>query len=641
MVRIIKWIAIGIGGLGLALVVIAGLVLLGAATLYDLRKPVLTAGGERQDTALYVRMGDGAKIAVDVWLPPTLPAGQRVPVLINATPYWRGYDLGFLGKALVELHAIAPPDESDTPLLNRRGYAVLTVDTRGTGASFGSQKIAFDDREIDDFGDLIGWAARQPWSNGKVGAYGFSYRGMLATDMAALHNPALKAIAPSFDFTDLNLVTHPGGVLDSYFVAAWGAQTAALNRGVVPCPGAICHLIVAGPKRVDVDRDGLLVKQAINEHAANYDMNACARAAPDRDDKSCSSGRSLTDVSEVARKSAIESAGTPMYVEVGYFDQTSPSQALRRFQTFSNPQIMIIGPLAHGGFQSTDPFRPKAKHPDPTYSVQVERMADFFDGYLKGDAPASTGKSVTYFVLGAEVWRTSDAWPPAGVRQESWYLQPGHGLAPTPVKGGAGSDDYPVDFAASSGELARYRSPVDLSRTGYPDRAGQDRKLTVYDSAPLDRPVEITGDPVAHLALASSRPDGEVIVYLEDVAPGGTVTYLTEGLLRLAHRKPALQAVGGDPLHSYLSADAAPMVPGKAESIDIALSPISAVIAKGHSIRIAIVGGDAGNLERLPASGPEVFTIGRDARTPSFITLPIMPDSGEGRPSIAGRTSAP
>jgi len=625
--RILAKIAAGAGILALTLVIVVAAVLAGAASLYDYRKLELTAGGLRRDTAQYVRMSDGTPIAVDVWLPPSLAAGQRVPVLIKATPYWRGYGFGFLGKALVELGAIHPPGESDIPLLNRRGYAVMTVDTRGTGASFGAQQAPFDDREIADYGELIDWAARQPWSSGAVGAYGFSYRGMLAVDMASLGKRSLRAIAPSFDFTDLYLVVHPGGVLDSYFVTAWGAQTAALNRGAAPCSGVICRLVGAGPKPVDADAGGALLREALAAHGADYDMDACARAAPNRDDRICSSGKSLTDVSEIARQKAIEAGATPIYAEVGYFDEVSPAQAVRRFQTFSNPQTLIIGPLSHGGFESTDPYRPRASGADPSYPRQVARMADFFDARLKGPPAAGGDKTVSYFVLGKEVWRTSRTWPPAGERDEPWYLRPGHDLSPGAPDPQPGADAYPVDFAASSGVLARYRSPVDLSKTAYPDRAEADRRLATYDSAPAPAAIEITGDPVAHLFLASSSADGEVIVYLEDVAPGGAVTYLSEGLLRLADRKPAaVAAILGDPLHSYLAADVAPMIPGKAEPIAIALSPISAVIAKGHRIRIAIAGADAGNLERLPASGPETFTLQRGPASPSYVDLPIVAD---------------
>jgi putative CocE/NonD family hydrolase len=627
MAKLLKRIGLAFCALLGAAVVLTPVVILAAGAAYDMRPPPRTPGGLALDTAEYVRMGDGARIAVDVYLPRTLKAGQRVPVLIKATPYWRGYRFGFLAKAVLALGLVPTPADPDTAILNDRGYAVMVVDTRGTGASFGSQKIAFDDREMKDYDELIGWAAQQSWSNGRVGAYGFSYRGILATSMAAFGNPALKAIAPSFDFTDLYLVMYPGGVFNSRFVQAWSDQTATLNQGAAPCEGMFCHLLITGPKPVDTDRDGRLLAEAISEHAANYNVFACARAAPDRDDPICTSGKSLTDISVLARGSAIQASGVPMYVEVGYFDESSPAQALRRFQAFSNPQTLMIGPISHGGFLSTDPYHPNRSEPDPGYALQVARMADFFDTYLMQSGQGSHAKSVTYFVLGADAWRTSPTWPPVGVGQQAWYLQPGHGLSNTAPSGASGSDDYAVDFAASSGPLARYRSPVDLSRTTYPDRAAQDRRLATYTSAPVERPIEIVGDPVAHFTLASSRTDGAVIIYLEDVGPNGVVTYLSEGVLRLAHSRPAgpaASAISSDPLHSYLARDAGPIHPGQPLALDIALSPIAAVIHAGHRIRVAIAGADADNLERLPASGSEVFTIQRNARSASAIELPIL-----------------
>ena len=627
MVRLLKRIILGAGILVGAVILLAVLTVGGAGLVYDLRAPVRTSGGLLQDNAQYVQMSDGTRIAVDVLLPPHMQAGAKVPVLIKATPYWRAYRLGFLGKALTELHLIPPLADPDTPMITARGYAVMAVDTRGAGASFGTQKIAFDDRERQDYDELISWAARQPWSSGRVGAYGFSYRGMLADQMAGLGNPSLKAIAPSFDFTDLYLVLYPGGVFNAYFAKAWGDQTGLLNRGIVPCPGFVCHLIVAGPKPVDADPGRVLLAKAIAEHAANYNMETCGRAAPDRDDRVCTSGKSLSDVSVIARKPAIEAGRVPLYVEVGYFDESSPSQALRRFQTFSNPQTVVIGPISHGGYAGTDPFRPSQSKPDPAYAVQIARMADFFDLYLRPDEAAAPENTITYYVLNGQTWRTARTWPPPLSHDQAWYFQADHALAATPPTGATGSDAYTVDFVASSGAMARYRSPVDLSRTAYPDRAAQDRRLVTYTSAPASTPVEIAGDPVAHLSLASSRPDGEVIVYLEDVGPNGAVTYLTEGLLRLARRKPMASAdvaLSSDPLHSYLARDLAPMTPGQVERIDIALSPIAALIRQGHRLRIALAGADAGNLERLPAAGDETFTLERNADAASFVTLPVM-----------------
>ena len=70
----------------------------------------------------------------------------------------------------------------------------------------------------------------------------------------------------------------------------------------------------------------------------------------------------------------------------------------------------------------------------------------------------------------------------------------------------------------------------------YPDRAEEDARLLTYTGAPLEGALRITGTPVVSLQLSSNKPDGALHVYLEDVAPDGRVTYLTEGILRLIHR---------------------------------------------------------------------------------------------------------
>jgi hypothetical protein len=479
------------------------------------------------------------------------------------------------------------------------------VDTRGTGASFGHVAIMMDNREIADFGEIVDWAAVQPWSNGRIGAYGFSYRGMLATDTASLGHKTLKAIAPSFDFTDIYVTSHPGGILSDAFLYNWGAQTKELNNGQLPCD-RICQLFVAGPERVDADADGTLANEAVAAHGANYDIYACGRAAPDRDSRICASGKSLSDISELARKSTIEASGVPIYSIAGWFDANSPAMVLRRFETFSNPQEVTVAALSHGGFMSTDPFAPAGAKPDPRYATQTAGIAAFFDRYLKPGGTPISGKTLHYFVLNGGGWKTANSWPPAGASAVDWHFGSGHSLVASAT---SGTDSYKVDLSASSGPLARHLSPEALSRTAYPDRAEQDKKLLTYTSDPLRSDIEIAGDPLAKLMLSTTATDGEVIVYLEDVSASGKVTYLTEGELRLEHRKLTTVAASADPLHSYLSADAAPMIPRKAEEIQIGLMPIAARIKKGESIRVAIAGADNGNLARIPATGDPTLTL--------------------------------
>jgi putative CocE/NonD family hydrolase len=188
-----------------------------------------------------------------------------------------------------------------------------------------------------------------------------------------------------------------------------------------------------------------------------------------------------------------------------------------------------------------------------------------------------------------------------------------------------GRDAYRVDFAASTGAFSGYRGQVDLSRTDYGDRAAADAHLLVYTTAPFDSDMEIVGNPLAHVRLVSTRSDGLLIVYLEDVSPRGRVTYVSQGVLRLAHRKlvaPGTTARSADPLHTYLRADMTPMVPGVAEDVTLAISPIAALIRTGHSLRVTIAGADANNLERLPAKGDVTLTIERGAGT--YVEVPVV-----------------
>lgn len=622
----VKWLKRGLIGAGVlvgALVVLLVATIAVAGLLYRDPGQARTPSGLPRGASSYVTMRDGTRIAVTVWLPADLKRGRRVPALIKGTPYWRAEALSFLGKAAVQLGAPLRLDEPDVGILNARGYAVVCVDTRGTGASFGHQAVLLDQPEVEDFGQLIDWSASQPWSNGRVGAYGFSYRGMLAVSMASLGRPALKAIAPSFDFTDLYATIYPGGVFSRTFLKKWGDQTGALNRGEPPCEG-VCRWLVAGPKPVDADHDGALLRAAIADHAHNYDVFACSQRAPNRDDVVCGAGKTATDVSELSRREGVARAGVPMFVVAGWFDATSPAEVLQRVSTFSNPQQVMVGAISHGGFMNTDPFAPPGAGVDPPYRRQIGQMADFFDAHLKADSrPAPT--DVRYEVLNGGGWRSAPSWPPPGVVTRRFFADAGRTLSAQPPAGD-GADAYQVDFSASSGLLSRYQSPVDLSQTAYPDRAAADRKLLTYTSPPLADDLMIAGDPIADLTLTSSRSDGVVIVYLEDVLPGGRVVYLSEGVLRLADRRLAATPTGADPLHTYLSRDAEPMTPGRAESIRLGLSPIAVIVRKSERLRIAIGGADSDNLERIPASGPQTLQIGRSQAAPSFIEIPTLLD---------------
>ena len=104
-----------------------------------------------------VPMRDGVQLRADILRP---AGGRRFPTLVYRTPY--GKD-----AALDEYTTFRRAVE--------RGYAVVVQDVRGRYASEGDFRPY--EQEGRDGYDTIEWAARQPWSNGRVGTFGLSYPG--------------------------------------------------------------------------------------------------------------------------------------------------------------------------------------------------------------------------------------------------------------------------------------------------------------------------------------------------------------------------------------------------------------------------------------------------------------------------------
>ena len=128
------------------------------------------------------------------------------------------------------------------------------------------------------------------------------------------------------------------------------------------------------------------------------------------------------------------------------------------------------------------------------------------------------------------------------------------------------------------------------------------------------------------LHLSATHADGALHVYLEDVAPDGRVTYLTEGVLRLVHGTSSgavLPYEHPGPPRSFLRADAEPLIPNALTRIDLSLYATSVRLEAGHRVRIAIAGHDASTFARYPDDGESVLTIAFSPASPSFLELPV------------------
>ena len=129
---------------------------------------------------LLIPLTDGTKLAANLILPEGAPPA---PAIIVYQPYLK--DLSGRDAILAWQRHFA-----------RRGYACLTVDMRGTGASEGLMAPPFSASERDDAVPMLAWIAAQPWCDGVTGMWGISYSGSSALAAASLKPPSLKAIIP-------------------------------------------------------------------------------------------------------------------------------------------------------------------------------------------------------------------------------------------------------------------------------------------------------------------------------------------------------------------------------------------------------------------------------------------------------------
>lgn len=631
---ILQWIASGLKWLGLAVsvaIALAAAVILAAGLTAPDRRQLMTPGGVRQDASFYLRAEDGVHLAVSVIMPADYQGGE-IPALVHMTRYWRGLEPTFLNRALSRLgigRDASAPQEPFASFLSQAGYALVIVDSRGTGASEGEWATLFGREETADFNVVFDWIVAQPWSNGRIGTWGISYPGFTSELAAAERHPALRAIAPSFVYWDVtgDAITE-GGVRNDWLVDTWSAFTERLDHNNL-CDGddQLCPLLqslmVKGVRRVDDDRDGERLRRILSERH-NVTVHDGLQDYAFEGDLYRGYDQSLDAITPQARAEDLEASGVAYYVMTGWYDNGGADGALRRYLSIANSQDVIIGPWSHGGRHHTDPFLPPDAPAPMTREQLAGRLIAFFDRHLKTDGTVPNERRIVYYVNGAELWRTTTMWPPEGLASQRYYFTAGGSLQEESPREAAGADNYQVNFSASTGEHTRAMTTLGGGDVIYPDRAEEDGRLLSYTSSPLDRDIEITGNPVLHLALASSAADGAVFVYLEDVDPSGRVTYLTEGKRRLIFQadNPAAR-LAPEPLLTRAASRA--LEPNEVATINIPLDAVSALVRAGHRIRLSIAGHDASGYRRYPSTGEVVFSIQRNAVSPSYLDLPARP----------------
>jgi len=283
----------------------------------------------------------------------------------------------------------------------------------------------------------------------------------------------------------------------------------------------------------------------------------------------------------------------------------------------------IIGPWTHGGQEKT---RAGEREFGATSAIDYDGLIlRWMDRYVRGiENGVDREKPVRLFVMGKNVWRDEDTWPPARTEMRSYFLRSESNSARF-----ARLNQSPPDRPGRYNEfISDPAHPVADSYTAYGAhdyRALAGRKdVLVYDSDPLLADTEVTGPIHAEIFVSADVPDIDLWVRLLDVAPDGTAfNLMSPGLdvLRASYRneKPQPEL----------------LKPGEIYKLNLDRMLTSNVFRAGHQIRIQISGAFFPHFSRNLQSGESEISsskmcvarvrIYHEPDHPSRIELPVIP----------------
>ena len=167
---------------------------------------------------------DGTMLHADVFLPKDRRVNDQHPVILSIGPYFGTNALN--GSPTESGPIMRFADMVYGGKIFERGYAYVQVDSRGYGGSQGCYDYGGRGEQMDAVA-AVEWAARQPWSNGRVGMWGKSYDAWTQV-MAMAHKPSgLEAAVVQSPIDDGYKIAFMNGI---HYNAGWYA-TPALYGG--------------------------------------------------------------------------------------------------------------------------------------------------------------------------------------------------------------------------------------------------------------------------------------------------------------------------------------------------------------------------------------------------------------------------
>ena len=544
---------------------------------------------EQVATSFYLPMRDGTRIAMSLHR----PSVNGVPVTTPLPVIWHhALDIEPAGTRATTDAPGGPGDRSPLSDLTRQGYVVAIVARRGNGASFGTRRGYEDFTESFDAYEITEWLAAQPWSTGAIGMYGCSNTGEAAMHAVTARPPHLKAVfAGCFAWDRYDGHTR-GGIIAQYGTGP--TRSIEDDMRAVPVQG---------------DEDRVLLRQAVEEHQASTNLLALMQSMPYRDGWSpLVMSRFWGEVSIGAYLSQVKASGVALYIQGGWYDDFRTEGLITQANLPGQARI-IIGPWRHCL--------------NPGFDLRAEQVR-FFDHHLKGrDTGIDRDDPIQYFTIGApagQEWRTAKAWPLAGTDYQRLFLD---GAALNAAERSAKTTRaITVDYAPTCPP-----DPVQPNVGPFVQPCHPATGSAVFTGQPFAHDSEVTGDPIIDLWISSTAPEQAVFAYLEDVAPDGTITVISEGRQRASLRKvvDAPWNSMGTPWRRSWAEDHEPLVAGVPVKVSFDLLAVSYVFKAGHRLQVSVAGSDPRERVRTEVSPAPTLTIHSGGDMASSIVIPFQP----------------
>ncbi|MFE6484890.1 CocE/NonD family hydrolase [Streptomyces sp. NPDC057757] len=480
-----------------------------------------------------IPLPDGTRLYARVWRPLT---DEPVPALLEYLPYrltdWT-----------------APRDWQRHPWYAGHGYASVRVDVRGHGNSEGLPTDEYSQVELADGVEVVNWLASRPWCSGKVGMFGISWGGFNSLQIAALAPEPLKAVVTVCSTDDRydNDVHYMGGSVLAVDMHAWAATMLAFVARP-PDPAHVGEVMWHDMWATRLEA----VEPYLHTWLSHQTRDAYWRHGSVCEDYG-----------------AIQAA----VLAVGGWHDPYRDTVLRLVENLPPDRVRgLIGPWSH---QYPDRGLP----PGPAIGFLQETLR-WWDHWLRdGDNDSDANSDGDTGVMAEPLLRSyvMDSHPPATVYDALPGRWVGDAAWPSPsvtpvsyeLQGKPVLIRSPQHTGVDAGRFFPFGNDADLP----PDQQEEDGRSACFEFEVLEE-TWVLGRPKVRLRLTSHAGRGQVVARVCDVAPDGSSTLVTRGVLNLSARHGRDLTV--------------PWNPGTTEDVVLELNGIGYAFPPGHRIRLSV-----------------------------------------------------